>query len=263
MVVTSVPASGLYVVFRGTVAQINAAFSTTEQTYEFQGQSLIGPSTAPSLPANLAAKVQAISVDQGRLLTRPSLATPADQAQPSGKSVAPAPVDAPCSNYIGEHMVTVPAAYGKTSYSTYNCGYTPGPAALGYGISALPKSQNGAGQTVAIIDAYASPSIVRTSNTYSRAAFRRRKTAAVQADRSDPKQFVDQEACGLPSGWQGEQTLDVEAVHALAPGANILYVGGFNCGGGIDVAMSKILDANSRTSSATATATSARMCRPT
>ena len=27
-----------------------------------------------------------------------------------------------------------------------------------------------------------------------------------------------------------------------APGANILYVGGTNCGGGLDVAMSKILD---------------------
>ncbi len=89
MVVTSVPASGLYVVFRGTVAQINAAFSTTEQTYTFQGQNLIGPSTAPSLPADLSAKVLGISIDQGRLLTRPSLATPeaSGQAQTSGKPV--------------------------------------------------------------------------------------------------------------------------------------------------------------------------------
>ena len=28
------------------------------------------------------------------------------------------------------------------------------------------------------------------------------------------------------SGWYGEETLDVEAVHAMAPGAKILYVGG-------------------------------------
>ncbi|MCB8808816.1 hypothetical protein LJD48_28135, partial [Escherichia coli] len=41
---------------------------------------------------------------------------------------------------------------------------------------------------------------------------------------------------------QGEQSLDVDSVHATAPQANILYVGGFNCGGGLDVAMSKILD---------------------
>lgn len=57
-----------------------------------------------------------------------------------------------------------------------------------------------------------------------------------------PAQFSDQEACGYPSGWQGEQTLDVEAVHGIAPGAKVLYVGGFNCGGGIDIAVSKILD---------------------
>jgi subtilase family serine protease len=31
------------------------------------------------------------------------------------------------------------------------------------------------------------------------------------------------------AGWYGEQTLDVEAAHGLAPGANILYVGGSDC----------------------------------
>ena len=31
------------------------------------------------------------------------------------------------------------------------------------------------------------------------------------------------------AGWYGEQTLDVEAVHALAPGANLLYVGSSDC----------------------------------
>ena len=34
--------------------------------------------------------------------------------------------------------------------------------------------------------------------------------------------------CG-PSGWYGEETLDVEAVHAMAPGANIRYYGASSC----------------------------------
>jgi subtilase family serine protease len=38
--------------------------------------------------------------------------------------------------------------------------------------------------------------------------------------------FAD--VCG-PSGWYGEQTLDVEAVHATAPGAHILFGGAENC----------------------------------
>jgi subtilase family serine protease len=102
---------------------------------------------------------------------------------------------------------------------------------------------NGAGQTVAIIDAYASPSILNDVNTYSAALG---EPALTPANYSQivptPAQFVDQAACGFPSGWQAEQTLDVEAVHGIATGANILYVGGFNCGGGLDVALSKILD---------------------
>ena len=243
MVVTSVPASGLYVVFRGTVAQINAAFSTTEQTYTFQGQSLIGPSTAPSLPAALSAKVLGISIDQGRLLTRPSLATPgaSDQAQASGKPVGSPPVDAPCSNYWEQNKVTVPAAYGSTSFGTAICGYTPAQLQGAYGVTS--PSEAGAGQTVAIIDAYASPSIESDANTYSQKnGLPTFKAGQYQQIVPDSRLFMDQALCGQPSGWQGEQTLDVEAVHGLAPAANILYVGGNNCGAGIDVAMSTILD---------------------
>jgi hypothetical protein len=36
------------------------------------------------------------------------------------------------------------------------------------------------------------------------------------------------DVCG-EQGWYGEETLDVEAVHAMAPGANVLYVGGASC----------------------------------
>ncbi len=34
--------------------------------------------------------------------------------------------------------------------------------------------------------------------------------------------------CG-GNGWYGEQALDVEAVHAMAPGANVLYYGAASC----------------------------------
>lgn len=41
------------------------------------------------------------------------------------------------------------------------------------------------------------------------------------------------------AGWCGEETLDVEAVHAMAPGAHILYVGGSDCQ---DVSLDKALN---------------------
>ncbi len=251
LTISAVPASRQYVVFRGTAEQLGAAFGTSLHRYSHAGSTLVAPSTVPSLPASLGAKVSAVGLDQSRSLTRPDSIKQGDipsdtsSVQTFGRQAAAAPViTTPCSNYIGEHVVTVPAAYnGQTKYSTFNCGYTPAQLRSAYGISALPKSQNGTGQTVAIIDAYASPSIVSDVNTYS-ASLGEPGLAAGQYQQivPTPAQFVDQEACGFPSGWQGEQTLDVEAVHALAPGAKVLYVGGFNCGGGLDAAMSKILD---------------------
>src|SRR6266702_1611896 len=45
-----------------------------------------------------------------------------------------------------------------------------------------------------------------------------------------------------PQGWYGEETLDVEAVHAMAPGANILYVGAPNNYQDLDAAMNHVVD---------------------
>ncbi len=249
--ISAVPASREYVVFRGTADQFNATFGAGIHRYAHGGTSLLAPSTVPSLPASIAGKVSGLSLDQARLLTHPNSIKQGDlpgQAEPQnfGRQAQAAPlVTTPCSNYYGEHTVTVPAAYGKTQYPTYNCGYVPSQLRSAYGISGLPASQNGAGQTVAIIDAYASPTIVSDVNTYSAALGEPGLTSATyQQIVPTPDQFVDKEACQEPSGWQPEQTLDVESVHGLAPGAKILYVGGYNCGGGLDVAMSKVLDGN-------------------
>lgn len=249
--ISAVPASRQYVVYRGTAAQFDAAFGTTLHHYSFSGSSLAAPSSAPSLPTALASKVSAVSIDQSRTLIHPDSIKQGDEPATSGVQALARPaattpvITTPCSHYIGENTVTVPAAYRGTQVSTYNCGYTPAQLRSAYGVSALPKSQNGAGQTVAIIDAYASPTIVSDVNTYSASLGEPGLTSATyQQIVPTPAQFVDQDACGDPSGWQGEQTLDVESVHAIATGAKILYVGGFNCGGGIDVALSKILDGN-------------------
>jgi subtilase family serine protease len=44
-----------------------------------------------------------------------------------------------------------------------------------------------------------------------------------------------------PQGWYGEETLDVEAVHTMAPGANILFVGAPNNYQDLDAAMNHIV----------------------
>src|SRR5438128_5973374 len=45
-----------------------------------------------------------------------------------------------------------------------------------------------------------------------------------------------------PQGWYGEETLDVEAVHGMAPGATIVYVGSPNNFQDLDAALNHVVD---------------------
>src|SRR5262249_11644455 len=99
------------------------------------------------------------------------------------------------------------------------------------------------GQTVAIIDAYASPTTRADANEYASrhglpalagSQFRQIVPPGVFGRPQNPAQD--------PQGWYGEETLDVEAVHAMAPGADILYVGSPNNYQDIDAALNHIVD---------------------
>jgi subtilase family serine protease len=119
-------------------------------------------------------------------------------------------------------------------------GHTPAQIKSAYGISG---AFDGAGQTVAIIDAYASPTIVQDVNQWST----NRGLPTLK-----PGQFVQVVAPGTfrrpqnpsqdPQGWYGEETLDVEAVHGMAPAAKIVYVGAPNNYRDLDAAMNHVVD---------------------
>jgi subtilase family serine protease len=245
--IISVPKSREYVVFRGTVDQLNTIFGGDLKTYSHDGHQLIAPSKAPSLPTSVGSLVAGISIDQSRLLTRPGLVPkdPAPSSSSRAKVAIPAPViSAPCSEYAGQNLATVPSAYGKTEVPTDICGYSPSQFRNAYGLTPLAKQHiNGTGQTVAIIDAYGSPTMKQDINTFSIKAGEPTLRPGQYKEIVPPAStFADDELCGGPSGWQPEQAIDTESVHGLAPGANILYVGGYNCSGGIDIAQSTILD---------------------
>ena len=234
--ITGTPKSRLFISFRGTAAQLNSVFGTELHRYHYLGHTLIAPSKAPTLQANLAGAVSSIALDQGRLLTRPDSVGSAAATTATAPVTTPVSDIAPCSTYYGQHTATLPLAYGKRTFKTANCGYTGTQFRSAYGV---PSHLTGAGQTVAIIDAYASPSIVKDVNT---AAAKHGQPALTTYRQKVPSTLYDGALCGYPSGWQVEQTLDVIAVHNIAPRAKVLYVGGFNCGTGLDVSMSKILD---------------------
>ena len=79
-----------------------------------------------------------------------------------------------------------------------------------------------------MIDAYASPTLAADASQYAAENDPGHPYASGQFNELLAKKFDQKSLCG-PTGWYGEQTLDVEAVHATAPGAKILYVGASDC----------------------------------
>ena len=113
-----------------------------------------------------------------------------------------------------------------------------------------PGASTAPGVTVAIIDAYVSPTLYSDAVEYAKR--NQGSTSRVHGRGSQqwqPGQFKEMiqrpftktEECEA-SGWSGEQTLDVEAVHAMAPGAKVLYVGGKNCTVSLYNAVEEVVD---------------------
>ncbi|HEX5922952.1 MAG TPA: S53 family peptidase [Baekduia sp.] len=241
------PANNAYVEASGTLAQAEAAFATDVHRYAYRGRVLDAPSTALSVPSSLDGKVLAVTgLDQSGVLTRPQndlpgATTEATQGvRPGAGSGAPPPpafVNAPpCSTYFGEKTASqYPAVNGK-KVPFAPCGYTPSQYQGAYGTAGLAaKGIDGRGVTVAITDAYAAPTILEDANTYAQRhgqrAFRSGQFKQILPKKPFRYGFddtVNGDLCD-EQGWYGEETLDVEAVHAMAPGANVLYVAGRSC----------------------------------
>ena len=212
--VDSVGAGNRYVAVSGNVQHADAAFGTELDQFRHQGQARTAPATTVTVPAGL----HVLTVTG---LDGPHEITPASQ-QPFPPP--PAFVNArPCSDGYGDTPATdVPTFDGKTlPYAV--CGYVPAQLRAAYGSAGL----DGSGATVAITDAYAAGTILDDADTY---ATRHGDPAFTSGQFSQvlPQTFTKQELCG-GSGWYGEETLDVEAVHAIAPAANVIYYGAASC----------------------------------
>lgn len=234
------PLNNHYVAAEGTLAQASAAFGVSFAYYNVNGLTLTSEMADPSMPSDLAGYVSGISgLDQGAALVKTDIAVEPDGAPPAGFNVGH-----PCSEYWDQLPATgFPDPYNKRGTLYYTpCGYS---AAQERGAYGAPANLQGDGQTVAIIDAYASPTIVQDANQWSAnqglPAFRGSQFQQVTAPGTmqrpeNPKQD--------PTGWSVEETLDVESVHGMAPNANIVYVGAPNNYQDLDAALNHVVDAH-------------------
>lgn len=261
-----VGAAGATVSATATVAQLRTAFSVTQRMYRAGAGTMRANAEEPTIPAALTGKIVSIEgLDDTTLLKRPQhiSATAGEPLAPAGAAsgaalaapgltndrlaavtaVTPPPVAANlpspyCDTYFGDLKATLstkPGPYAK-ALPWLVCGYTPQQVQAAYGFDKVKL--DGTGVTVAIIDAYASPTLQADGNRYAA----NHGLPALTGDNFTqiiPKGIYNvspTEACG-PYGWWSEESLDLAAVHGSAPGASIVYIGARDCGTSLTVAL--------------------------
>jgi subtilase family serine protease len=205
-----------YVAVTGDVAAAERAFGTQLHNYAKGSKTYRAPSKAATAPESL----------NGAILTVTGLDNAPHKSSHSDQLPPPDAVfknSGPFSSYYGSDIAnTLPDAYGtKIPYAVQ--GYTGKQLRAAYGAG----TRTGRGVRVAITDAYASPTIAFDAATYAKKHGDAGYTGG-QLRQVLPKNYTKTEECGA-AGWYGEETLDVEAVHAVAPNASITYVGAASC----------------------------------
>jgi subtilase family serine protease len=236
LTVTHVPANRTFVAASGSAAQVSRAFSTRLGLYQVGAEIRRAPIDPATLPAAIEPLVLGVLG-----LTTPTQMRPRNvvvggiarnsMKPPGGAPPAPSTKLGPsaiggtgtCSEWFGSTPDTVDPPYGldypPLTYAP--CGYVPAQIREAYGFTeSIRKGNDGTGVAVAVVDAYLSPTLLSDVQTY-----------AAQNDPDYPFAIAQLDTVWAPgtptfpdSGWYIEQTLDVEAAHAIAPGATIVAV---------------------------------------
>lgn len=239
--IVDTPSNNRYVSAEGTVAQAQSAFGVTLGEYDAYGTTLRAPESAVTIPASLNGIVESVAgLDQGADLIAPSNTNGNGPNQVHGAPSAGFRAGQPCSLWYGEKTVAMPnaPAYGTSSKPIAPCGYTPAQVRGLYGLDSVAAT--GAGQTVAFVGATASPTIVQDVTKYSSL---HNLPAPKITQMVAPGIYRHPDTPKLtPGAFYGEETLDAEAIHSMAPGASLLYVASANAGQDFDASVNHIVD---------------------
>jgi len=276
--VVKVTPDRMTVIAEGTAEQVEAYFGTTLAQYEVGEETVRLAGSPLSAPTNVAPLISGVrGVNEVRV--KPANLTGAtaeggwghgpghgspwgwpghghghwpppaeEEVEEEGQEI-PQPAGfrpaTPCSNYYGEKPASSLPPYGDgfpNPLPYTPCGYKPAQLQGAYNVAgAIAHHNDGSGVTVAITDAYASPTLYSDAVEYAKRNQGSQPWKRGQFKEMIQRPFTQTEECEA-SGWSGEQTLDVEAVHAMAPGAKVLYVGGRNCTVSLYNAVQEVVD---------------------
>jgi subtilase family serine protease len=235
--VGAVAANHMFVPAEGSATQVERAFGTTLSNYKVNGHTLRLADGALSVPASISGAVAGVvgvnqsmatnDLSQG-FANMPS-ANPTQEPPPPAAFANPEPCSASFNSRTDTTDKAALYAPFKAPLGYDICGYKPGQLESAYGLSnSIATGNNGHGVTVAIVDAYDSPTLLTDAQKYFSINDPSHPLTSTQFHNHKPKTVGNEDVCGA-SGWFAEQALDVESSHAMAPGATILFVGAQDC----------------------------------
>jgi subtilase family serine protease len=235
-----------YVSVHGSAGAVSAVLGTSFHQYASGNGVRRAPSRDVSLPTTVADAVLGITglsqssfaekpahalqpVSTGNIDTANGVDSTDKNTVTSGASASGVPYlgTPPCSAYHGEQVASTLPPLNGASVPWAVCGYVPNQVRGAYGVNGSGLS--GQGVTVAVVDAYGLGSMKADADNY--AVLHGDKPFKPNQYREivTPNLWTETDLCGGAAGWAGEEALDVESVHGMAPDANILYVGGNSC----------------------------------
>ena len=232
----------------GTAARVQSAFQVELHQYDLYGRTFRASARNATLPPDLVPLVAAVA-GLSSLRAEPQIARVGRNASTGVHTTAeaedmdPQPLllgtqpdglvfSAQCffppttesfsgngvsATYQGNRYGT---ALGTPAPNAPPCGYQPSDIQTAYNLTPLYQhGLNGAGTTIAIVDAFGSTTIAQDAQAFSSAMGLPPINLTVIGTPTESNFSGD-----ANSGWATETTLDVEWVHAVAPGAKIVLV---------------------------------------
>ncbi|WP_083977021.1 S53 family peptidase [Kitasatospora azatica] len=231
-----------FVQVSGSSGALAKAFGTEFRNYRTADGTRKAPASDAVVPASVAnavLAVQGLSDAAGKASSQAVSAATAEAkavaAQQAARAAAPGviadkgtdtlPTVPTCSEDGYDSLIAkgAPAGYEKNEPFA-PCSYTTSQLRQAYGVT--KSGLTGKGATVAIVDAYGFGTMEADANHFSTAHGDKPFAPGQYKEIVTPDKWQHQADCG---DWSGEEALDVEMVHGLAPDANVVYVGANSC----------------------------------
>jgi subtilase family serine protease len=240
----------LYVRASGTVGRVESAFKVELHQYNLFGRTFRANSDSAKLPTELQPLVSAVAglstlgaepaiarIGVKRAFSQahrasdaeglPARGAPLGSAGSAGLAFSAQCFYPPTSETFSGGTTTATyqgnvygAPIGNAQPNLAPCGYQPSDLQTAFNLNPLyARGLTGAGTTIAIVDAYGSTTIANDVAAFSANMGLPPANLTIIGTPTESNFSTDANA-----GWAAETTLDVEWVHAIAPGAKIVLV---------------------------------------